>query len=901
MKKNQLTTTIMTAFLMMMLQTFNSLAQNCDAGFVFTNPTNGIYVFQDSSWSSSQIDTWTWDFGDGTTGSGPIFTQQYQTSGVYHVCLYIVSGNCTDSVCQFVTVNVSNPCSNLVVNIGQGGVPPTNVLLNANVTGGTQPYTYSWNNGGNQQTIPATANMNYCVTITDAAGCTATACYNYTAGCNLFGTITIDSVNNTLNAVATQGNLPYTYLWSNGATTQSITPTVQGNYCVTITDALGCSVNQCYNYTPQNCGFTFTYTQTSPGNFLFFTNATQGTTVIWNFGDGSPLDTTTSNQINHTYTTTGYYNVCLSSPGCNTTCMMVYAIGAPTSVICGSVFNDANGNSVIDSTESGIGGVYVFVYGAGVQQTAFTDSITGNFSVNVGPGTYYVQVCPSQSGLQNAIITVPVDSNGQASTACGLYYITIQANDTVCGNNFGIFTNASTVSGTLFLDANNNGIKDNGEAGIANQMIQIGSATAYTNSNGFYSIMVPIGSYTITYTPAGFYQSGAITTNNVVANVTQNGQTYPNNNIGLYMPPGQVNLGISINPVTTVTPGFGAWYYIYVCNYGTTPTGATVTMNYDPVLNVNYQSPAGANVNTTNHVITWNIANINPGSCSTIYASFTAQIGIQLGSSTFELVSVTPTNGIDNNMTNNVDTVHQIVVGSWDPNNKLVIVSNTNDPAYQMVSTVNPDQEVTYTINFQNTGNAPAHNVVVVDEMSTNLDINTYEFIGSSHNCIIQRNGHTTTYKFMNIMLPDSTNNEPESHGSITFKVNALSSLNIGDQIIDYTNIYFDFNDPVLTEDAILTIVGPTNALSMLHNETITVGPNPADDFVNVNVTSAVDAQVAITIIDATGKVYAQQQRSIKSGINKLILNTTELSQGIYFVQTRTQDGAVKTAKLSVK
>jgi uncharacterized repeat protein (TIGR01451 family) len=521
--------------------------------------------------------------------------------------------------------------------------------------------------------------------------------------------------------------------------------------------------------------------------------------------------------------------------------------------------------------------------------------------VNVGPGTYFVQVCPSQSGLQNAIITVPVDSNGQASTACSLYSITIQANDTVCGNNFGIFTNASTVSGTLFFDANNNGIMDNGEVGIANQMIQIGSATAYTNSNGFYSIMLPIGSYTITYTPSGFYQSGAITTNNVLANVTQNGQTYANNNIGLYMPPGQVNLGISINPVTTVTPGFGAWYYIYVCNYGTTPTGATVTMNYDPVLNVNYQSPAGANVNTTNHVITWNIANINPGSCSTIYASFTAQIGIQLGSSTFELVSVTPTNGIDNNMTNNVDTVHQIVVGSWDPNNKLVIVSNTNDPAYQMVSTVNPDQEVTYTINFQNTGNAPAYNVVVVDEMSTNLDINTYEFIGSSHNCIVQRNGYTTTYKFMNIMLPDSTNNEPESHGSITFKVNALSSLNIGDQIIDYTNIYFDFNDPVLTEDCILTIVGPTSNASMLQNNAINVSPNPAEDFVNVNVQSNQDGNVNITVIDATGKTCLQQQRTLKAGFNKLILNTVELSQGIYFVQTTTNDGVVKTAKLSIK
>jgi hypothetical protein len=54
-------------------------------------------------------------------------------------------------------------------------------------------------------------------------------------------------------------------------------------------------------------------------------------------------------------------------------------------------------------------------------------------------------------------------------------------------------------------------------------------------------------------------------------------------------------------------------------------------------------------------------------------------------------------------------------------------------------------------------------------------------------------------------------------------------------------------------------------------------------------------------VIDATGKTCLQQQRTLKAGYNKLLLNTAELSQGIYFVQTTTNDGVVKTAKLSIK
>ena len=898
--KKRFTLSVLATCFIMLLFNLKLQAQSCEAGFSYTPPDpNGVVVFQDTSWSQDPILTWQWDFGNGTVGQGPICTVQYTANGTYQVCLIIESATCIDTVCQYVAVTLANPCTlnGAVYLIG----PPPQNTLSADFTGGTPPYSYSWNNAANTQIITATGYMNYCVTVTDAAGCSSTACYNYTSNCNLVGVISYDSLANTLSAVATLGQPPYTYSWTNGSTQPVITPVTAGNYCVIITDAQGCVFTVCYNYAPTGCNSLFTYTMISPGVYTFISNAAPTAQTIWDFGDGSPIDTIIGNQITHTYLSTLSYQVCMTVFGCTPSCMPIYALGNPTSVLCGTVFNDANGNSIIDTTETGLGGIYLFIYGAGTQQTAFSDSITGNFSFNLPAGTYTVQLCSSGSLLQNSIITVPAPLPTVPPNNCASYNVTIGANDTICGLNFGVFTNASTVSGTLFYDINNNGILDGSETGLPYQIVQIGAYTAYTDANGFYSISLPIGSYTISYTPTGYYSSGTITTSNVVANVTQNGQTYGNNNIGLYMTPGQVDLGITISPSTTVTPGFGAWYSINVCNNGTTPTGATVLMQYDAVLTPNYQSPAGSSVNTTNNLITWNVANINPGACYYIWVSFNALVSAQLGASTIEFVSVNPTTGIDNNASNNTDTIHQIVVGSWDPNNKLVAYSNTNDPNFQMVSSTTPNQEIRYTVNFQNTGTAPAYNVVVVDEMSSNLDVNSYQFIGASHNCQIIRNGNTTTYKFMGIMLPDSTNNEPESHGSITYKLNALSSLNIGDQIIDYANIYFDFNAPVLTEDAVITVVGPTAAGSILNNNQVYVYPNPAEEFVNVNVQAQADGNVAINITDATGKVCLQQQRTLKAGYNKLLINTAELSQGIYFVQTTTNDGVVKTSKLSIK
>jgi hypothetical protein len=156
-----------------------------------------------------------------------------------------------------------------------------------------------------------------------------------------------------------------------------------GSYCVTVTDSQGCTYTSCYNYNPQGCAMCLLYTTVSPGVYLFVSTAAPTAQTIWDFGDGSPIDTIIGNQITHTsciYSMT--YQVCMSV-GCLPFCTPIYAQGNPTSIICGTIFNDANGNSIIDTTETGLGGMYLFIYGAGTQLTAFSDSITGNFSFNV--------------------------------------------------------------------------------------------------------------------------------------------------------------------------------------------------------------------------------------------------------------------------------------------------------------------------------------------------------------------------------------------------------------------------------------------------------------------------------------------------------------------------------------
>src|SRR6185436_9626277 len=121
--------------------------------------------------------------------------------------------------------------------------------VNITVSGGTAPYTYLWSNGATTEDITGLAAGNYNVTITDANGCTKNM--QFTVDTDVSDITVTPVVTNTIctaslgaiNITVSGGTPPYTYLWSNGATTEDISGLAAGNYTVTVTDVNGCTKN----------------------------------------------------------------------------------------------------------------------------------------------------------------------------------------------------------------------------------------------------------------------------------------------------------------------------------------------------------------------------------------------------------------------------------------------------------------------------------------------------------------------------------------------------------------------------------------------------------------------------------------------------------------------------------
>ena len=117
------------------------------------------------------------------------------------------------------------------------------------VSGGTPPYTFFWSNFQVTQNISGLSGGIYYVIITDSTGCTHRDSAIVTEPSQVFLSTTVGNItcfnshNGSINLTVTGGNPVYTYLWSNGATTQNLTNLGGGTYVVTVTDGNGCTTS----------------------------------------------------------------------------------------------------------------------------------------------------------------------------------------------------------------------------------------------------------------------------------------------------------------------------------------------------------------------------------------------------------------------------------------------------------------------------------------------------------------------------------------------------------------------------------------------------------------------------------------------------------------------------------
>ncbi|QQS27662.1 MAG: SprB repeat-containing protein [Sphingobacteriales bacterium] len=139
--------------------------------------------------------------------------------------------------------------------------------IDLSVSGGTVPYTYSWNTGAVSEDINGLGAGDYVVTVTDANGCTMGLSITLTepAGLTLTEThidvLCFGGLTGAIDLSVLGGTMPYTYSWNTGAVSEDINGLGAGDYDVTVTDANGCTMGLSITLT-EPVGMTLTETHT---------------------------------------------------------------------------------------------------------------------------------------------------------------------------------------------------------------------------------------------------------------------------------------------------------------------------------------------------------------------------------------------------------------------------------------------------------------------------------------------------------------------------------------------------------------------------------------------------------------------------------------------------------------
>jgi uncharacterized repeat protein (TIGR01451 family) len=228
-----------------------------------------------------------------------------------------------------------------------------------------------------------------------------------------------------------------------------------------------------------------------------------------------------------------------------------------------------------------------------------------------------------------------------------------------------------------------------------------------------------------------------------------------------------------------------------------------------------------------------------------------------------------------------IDIECREVVGSYDPNDKHGFPRGYGDENF-----IYPGTEIEYLVNFQNTGNDTAFLVVIRDTLSEHLDIASVRPGGASHAYTWDIDGDDVlVFTFENILLPDSTTNLEESQGFIEFKVAQRADLPLGTVIENSAAIYFDINEPIITNTTdhklgkdFIEVINLTID-KKLKGATVQVVPNPAQEEAVFDLNGWSEGEKTFELIDTRGRLITQQTFNGSS----FSFQRGSLSSGLYF------------------
>jgi Secretion system C-terminal sorting domain len=433
------------------------------------------------------------------------------------------------------------------------------------------------------------------------------------------------------------------------------------------------------------------------------------------------------------------------------------------------------------------------------------------------------------------------------------------------------------ITGKIFADLNNNGIQDIGELPIPARKIieQSTGRFSFSDQSGNFSISVlDTGFFNVSPQSINWYSPVPLIHADVFTGINQ---TDSLNDFAFQLQGTFEDVCITITPMGNFRSGITASYLISYGNYGTTTVVPTVY--FYPYSNVTFQSATLTPNNITPDSIVWNLPAMSPFQTGSIIVTVNVNLGLPIGTLINSSAHIEPYLTDDNPSCNNSNW-EVYTTGSFDPNDILV----SEDTLTTTQLSTSPWLE--YIIRFQNTGNDTAFTVKILNPIDTfKLNISTIEFVNASHPVNLswinyQRN---MEFKFDNILLPDSNTNEPLSHGFVRYRIQPKTNLSVGDSITNFAAIYFDFNEPVITNTAKTIIVLPTGlASATLARGKLHVFPNPTENTLNISGIQLENGKAQLRLMDIYGKLILEKTITSKT----TTLETNQLSSGIYLIQS---------------
>jgi PKD repeat protein len=430
-------------------------------------------------------------------------TQTTATATALATGTYTVTVKDAHSCSTTLSAIVSTSGSSLVLSTTPGNATcgSSNGTAAVNVTTGTGTYTYHWSNNGTTASISGLAAGTYTVTVSSSGGCSATASVQIssTGGPALTPSATSTTCgqsNGTASVSASGGTPGYTYLWSNSATTPSLSNLSSGTYTVTVKDANGCA--------------SISSVTVSPSNGVTASGSSTATTCGLSNGSASVSVTNPSSPTYHwsnngstaqiTGLTSGSYTVTVTNAGCSATASVSVAASSAPSL-----------SSTSGATTCGNSNGTASVSVANPVNPSYSWSNSGNTAQITGlsSGTYTVTVtsngCTATTSVSVAGSTPISLTPAATATTCGgingsaSVSVSNPNNPTyLWSNNAATSTISNIGSGAYTVTVTNNGcsatasVSVGASSGVALSTSSADAVCAQVNGSASVSVATPV-------------------------------------------------------------------------------------------------------------------------------------------------------------------------------------------------------------------------------------------------------------------------------------------------------------------------------------------------------------------------------------------------------------------------